>query len=999
MKKNLQYFKFIVIVMLALSFGHNTRAQNVLAAPEWSPSSDPVYGTNIPLRFANVNEDSQTEIYRSFTANDGYQLIHTAPPGSEFYLDSHLKPRTLFYYKLRAIRGTEASYFSDVQWYKTYSQFFYPEFTATALSAVTVELLLHDLSYADLNYDIERKEEGNPAVVHVWQLEAIDSGEVHTFIDDSVLPNKKYTYSISVLVHDEGNPSYFDIVTATVQTPPLSPPQFAPPPAPYYENNILFGISNRLFDSETEIYRSLSPDKNFVLIASIPSTEIAYYDADLRPRTKHYYKLRTSSLGFFSEYTGPKEFLTGSKYYNPTLTGTALSPTKIELKLHDLTYDDRYYDIIRYEGSGIWSTVVVASDSGRIISIIDSLVYPGTTNKYRVDAYTKGYGNPNYQGVAMASVTTPEIIFLEPPTFLVDPQACESTINFEFYNPDGESSTEIYRSLHPDNDFVLIETFSAGNEGQITDDVNSNTTYFYKLRAVKGEITSEFSETREVTSLYDFHHPELVASSPNAETVELLLTDQSYADLSYSVRRLEVGSDHWEDIESGIEMLDSGQTYFIGDYSVQPYQTYTYYIDAIINCDGSPVYYEVASATVTVQGEIFIPMFGTAYEYTCGNELAFMATNYGDDLNEIYRSASPDGPFELIATQPNGSYIDRNLGSRKTYYYKLRAVNQYDTSGFSSVKAYTAGPAFFKPLITATLLEDYSVQITFQDRSYLDYQYEITSNGLFVEGVFDLDSGATYMLTDVTVIPGNTYVYSVRVELFCEGLPIHENVASDTIYIPDAPAITSFFLVDPYTDLETSELSDLYRTIDLAYYPETNIRVSTNNKVGSVVFYLNGKRYGENQEPYALFGDWKGDYRPGKLKPGFYTLTATAYSGNNQQGIRGNTLTRFLTVIDSNDDKASGRQESCGFEVNLFPNPVVNTSLLELVGKSESMVSMAIIDSHGNILHKMYNVPIHEGLFQKEISAKHFKSGEYILVIKIKDKMLTKRFVVEASTE
>jgi hypothetical protein len=202
-------------------------------------------------------------------------------------------------------------------------------------------------------------------------------------------------------------PSYFDIVQASAEPFTINPPAITGAPSVYYENNILFGIDNAYPESDTEIYRSLSSSGGFELIAVVPGSEIAYYDADLSPRTTYYYKLRANWSGVVSEYSGVASYITGSKYYPPYLTSAALSSTAVALTLTDRSYDDLYYEIIRTSGPGTWSRNITAADSGQVITVIDSTVSPGTTYQYRVDVYTKGPGNPNYPGAA-----TPHLYFL-----------------------------------------------------------------------------------------------------------------------------------------------------------------------------------------------------------------------------------------------------------------------------------------------------------------------------------------------------------------------------------------------------------------------------------------------------------------------------------------------------------------------------------------------------------------------------------------------------------
>ena len=57
------------------------------------------------------------------------------------------------------------------------------------------------------------------------------------------------------------------------------------------------------------------------------------------------------------------------------------------------------------------------------------------------------------------------------------------------------------------------------------------------------------------------------------------------------------------------------------------------------------------------------------------------ATSY-----QVYRSTSKNSGYKLVKTVTNTTYVDKNLSSGKTYYYKVRAVDKKKQTGyFSSV--------------------------------------------------------------------------------------------------------------------------------------------------------------------------------------------------------------------------------------------------------------------------------------------------------------------------
>ncbi len=159
------------------------------------------------------------------------------------------------------------------------------------------------------------------------------------------------------------------------------------------------------------------------------------------------------------------------------------------------------------------------------------------------------------------------------------------------------------------------------------------------------------------------------------------------------------------------------------------------------------------------------------------------------------------------------------------------------------------------------------------------------SSGVGVIFSFDPNSSTYTKLKDYTGVNGaNPYIGSAFIEV------------NESIKV----GITSFTLVNATTDHDIQSIPD-GSTLDINTLPrQVNIRANTNpNKVGSVVFILDGKKVRtENGAPYALAGDSpSGDYHNWELPLGDHTLTAIPYSKYNGKGTEGTSLTIHFTVV------------------------------------------------------------------------------------------------------
>lgn len=281
--------------------------------------------------------------------------------------------------------------------------------------------------------------------------------------------------------------------------------------------------------------------------------------------------------------------------------------------------------------------------------------------------------------------------------------------------------------------------------------------------------------------------------------------------------------------------------------------------------------------------------------------LGFHNPNEGSET-EIYIGLTEGGDFALayIAAPGERIYFDTSRSPRTTYYFKLRAVLDERVSLFSSVTSFTTGSKFYHPALSGDA-DGTTIELTLRDRSYDDLQYELWreqgSAATFLTSFNLSDSGQVVTYIDADLQENTTYNYRVDARTKGPNQPFYHAVATASVKTQSetqsGPLITGFTLVDPDTDQDMMDLVD-HDVINADNRP--NIRANANDETQSVVFYLNGVERTENEAPYAYFYDRNGDYRPGRLTLGDYTLEATAYSGNNGQGTRGNTISIQFTV-------------------------------------------------------------------------------------------------------
>jgi hypothetical protein len=191
-------------------------AANAIAALQ-TPDVSEIYEreTDIDMFVYNPNAGASTEIYRSTSATSGYQLIHTEPPhteGNGFNFGDHdLKPRTKYYYRLRAVLGSEVSPYKEIS-ATTFSNTYMPIVTTKAIDANTVEITLTDRSYNDEHYEIIGDQ--------YWESISLpDSGTTIKLYDTTVEPGQTVAYYVTLVSwcdQDQGSMTTPNVTTPSV---------------------------------------------------------------------------------------------------------------------------------------------------------------------------------------------------------------------------------------------------------------------------------------------------------------------------------------------------------------------------------------------------------------------------------------------------------------------------------------------------------------------------------------------------------------------------------------------------------------------------------------------------------------------------------------------------------------------------------------------------------------------------------------------------------------
>lgn len=366
--------------------------------------------TTVYVWFNMQSEGNNIEIYRSTSSTTGFQLVATVPDTQGSYADRNLKGRTTFYYKARAINGSQISPFSDVENITTYADYYPPAVTAQALDPYTVEITFTDNSYYDQSYEVHGKTDESLGYDFSHYFAMTDSGRTIKITHTGATPGTTYKYDVLTWPNQYDAPTMEAREIATATTPQASNELTTPDIDVTVETTTVFVWFNIQSEGNNlEIYRSTSPTSGFQLIATVPDTQGYYADRNLKGRTTFYYKARAVNGSQTSAFSEVEHITTYANYYRPTVTAKALDAYTIEITFTDNSYYDQSYELFApgQPGEFDYQNSFQMADSGRTVKFIHYPVTPGATYNYDALIWPQQYDAATIQEENIATVTTP----------------------------------------------------------------------------------------------------------------------------------------------------------------------------------------------------------------------------------------------------------------------------------------------------------------------------------------------------------------------------------------------------------------------------------------------------------------------------------------------------------------------------------------------------------------------------------------------------------------
>ena len=510
-----------------------------------------------------------------------------------------------------------------------------------------------------------------------------------------------------------------------------------------------------------EIYRATSKSGTYTKIVTLdePGT---YNDKDVKVGKTYYYKVRVKNeAGIAGSYTSiVSKTVIPAKVENVQMTSANSSTIKIKWDQTEASG----YEVYRSTNNKKWTKIKTIT-KGTTLTNSESGLSSNKTYYYKVRAYktvgrTKIYGS---YSTVIAAKTAPA-----KPKLTVSTTS-NKTLKISVGATGGATIYEIYRSTSKNGTYTLISTSNLAGT-YIDEDVIVGKTYYYKARAInnqnmKGSYTSVVSKTVIPAKVAN-------VQMTTANTSSIKISWDETEATGYEVY-MSTNNKRWTKVKT----ITSGTTLSYTNKSLSANKTYYYKVRAYKTVGKTKVYGSYSNVLKTKTAPKAPSLSISNRDYISLN--IKVAETKGATKYEIYRATEKNGEYELIATlNKAGTYVDTELLTATTYYYKVRAINSNGSaSSYSSIISKKVVPN--APKLTLSTTSKKVKVVVGEVNGAIGYEiYRATSKSGKYSKIGELtDLEAALELMNSTK-KGRYYYYKVRCYTLVEGIKVYSSYSS-----------------------------------------------------------------------------------------------------------------------------------------------------------------------------------------------------------------------------
>lgn len=445
-----------------------------------------------------TNEDGYL-VYRRAKSDPNYTIVAHLASNVRHYTDTGLEPETVYVYRVRAFNDVGNSPFSDFIQVKTKAVAAVAAasgLTASAYSSSRIDLVWKDNSNNESSFEIWRME----GTSNIWDIVGTNPANDRTYSDTGLSPSTQYSYRVRA-VNEFRVAGYSNTAKATTR-----------------DVNFIVAPSNltavRHDDGSIELNWKDNSDNELgfsveraVMGVGVfeeifrPGANITnFFDSDVEEGVVYLYRVEAFRGGDTSDFSNVASPDMNVALGAPTrFEAQAIAPDQVRLTWRDVAAIETKY-IIERGINGTTEFQVIGQVGANVESFTDTGLLPKTKYIYRVRG-TDGTNFSSYSRTATA--TTLELLQTLPdaPSAIKARAVSNTSVRLDWRdNSNDETNFVIERANSLDGPFAIVDTIGRNRVRYVDEGLDPGTTYYYRVRARNGTISSEPTRIVRITT-------------------------------------------------------------------------------------------------------------------------------------------------------------------------------------------------------------------------------------------------------------------------------------------------------------------------------------------------------------------------------------------------------------------------------------------------------------------------------------------------------------------
>ena len=420
------------------------------------------------LTWKAVSGATSYKVYRSTTKGSGYSLLGTTTATS--YTNTGAKAGTTYYYRVKAVNDAGLSPYSNIVSGQAKSVTPKPSAPVVKIgnSATSGKpMLTWNAVSGATSYKVYR------ATSQKGTYSLLGTVTATSYTNTGAKAGTTYYYKVKA-VNDAGLSPYSNIVSGQVKsvTPKPSAPvvkigNSATSGKPVLTWNAVSGATSY------KVYRATSQNGTYSLLGTVTTT--SYTNTGAKAGTTYWYKVKAVNSAGESAYSN----VVSGKTTVTTLTmGHSATSGKPQLTWKAVSGAASYKVYRATTKNGAYSVINTTKD----LTYTNTGAALGTTYYYKVEALNAAGKSMGFSAVVEGKVA---------PVLAAGYSSVSGKPQLTWKAVPGATEYQVYRSTQQNSGYTKINTTTATS--YVNTGAKANTTYYYKLVAVKGTAVSDFS--------------------------------------------------------------------------------------------------------------------------------------------------------------------------------------------------------------------------------------------------------------------------------------------------------------------------------------------------------------------------------------------------------------------------------------------------------------------------------------------------------------------------